>query len=113
MILVVACSFMTAYGDMKAKRYQLVTDGNGKNLCSTDQPYTTIMMEASSLDGQCGVQCTVSSLCQFYQFKANWLQCELFHDPPTNFSTIQYCTAYIESPSQSTSVFTSIAILCL
>ena len=112
MVLVVVCNLMTAYGEMKSKRYQLVTDKNGINLCSFDQPYTTIIMEASTLNGQCGVQCTVSSFCQFYQFKANLFQCELFYDTPTNFSAIQQCTAYIiASSSQSTSVFTFLLAL--
>jgi hypothetical protein len=92
-IVVVICTSMNACDAMLSKTYQIFTGAGGGNVCAADQPSTTLMMDVT-MDGRCGVQCTVSFLCSFYQFKAALGTCELFNNVPTNYTVIEGCTAY-------------------
>jgi len=93
--VLVSC-LVTSLAAMMDKTYASQTDDDGRRVCSTNQPTTVIAMQVGTLDGQCGVQCTISTLCQFYQFKAALAQCELFDHVPPNASMtdIDQCVAY-------------------
>jgi hypothetical protein len=100
-LIMVFCS-KGAHGAMVSIIYRVLTNADGNNVCVSDKPTRTLIMDANTMDGQCGVECTSSSYCQYYQFKANVAQCEFFHKVPTNLSVIDHCTAYAAVPSEST-----------
>jgi len=67
-------------------------------VCAVDNPSTVVTMAASTMAGQCGVMCNVDSDCEFFQFKEDSAQCELFDYSPSNFSPIDRCTSYAAPP---------------
>ena len=98
MLIVTHCSMMSRA--MEAKTYEILTDSNGRQLCSIDRPTTVITLAASTMAGQCGVQCTTSSACQLYQFKDDLAKCELFDNEPDDFEIVDKCTAYVSTNSK-------------
>ena len=95
-IAILSCCFVAHIAATNYKTFQVQIDVNGTRVCSTSQPTTVIPMDVGTLDGQCGVQCTVSSYCQFHQFKAKLTQCEIFYDKPlkTSMTVVDQCVAY-------------------
>ena len=66
--------------------------------CALDTPTSVLTTKRGAM--WCGVQCTTTSICPFYQFKANSKQCELFGSLPGNFTDNKQCTAYVATPSK-------------
>jgi len=92
-LTVVFCS-MTSHATMVSRTFKVQVNATGSNVCAVDKPSTVVPMVASTMAGQCGVMCNVDSDCELFQFKEDLAQCELFDYSPSNFYSIDYCTAY-------------------
>lgn len=75
--------------------FSIQFDNNGQKVCSVDTPTTVIQMESNDLTRQCGVECSASLCCSYYQFKSDTAQCELYASAPANFAVIQGCTGHL------------------
>lgn len=101
LILMIVFCRETSVAAMTSKTYILQTNStSGSRLCSVNQSTTVLTLEVEITPVQCGTQCTASPCCQFYQYKENAAQCELFNDMPSQLTTINGCVSYAVLPSQ-------------
>jgi len=111
-LTVVFCS-MTSHATV-SRTFEVQVNATGSNVCAADKPTTVVPMAASTMAGQCGVKCSVDPDCEhfqfkedlaccelfLFQFKEDLAQCELFDYLPSNFSSIDHCTAYAAPPGR-------------
>ena len=101
-LMVVYPLLATSHAQMMSKTSTSQLNSTGGPVCATDDPSAVIPMESRTTGGsvvmKCGAQCTSSSSCQLYQFKANVAQCELFDFRPSKFAVIGECAAFAVSP---------------
>jgi len=133
---------MTSHATV-SRTFKMQVNATGSMVCAVDTPSTVLLMAASTRTGQCGIKCNVDQFCEFFHFKENLAQCEmfllqfnenvaqcellflfqfqedfaqcelfldqfnehlaqceLFEYSPSNFSTIDHCTAYATPPGE-------------
>jgi len=95
-LTLVFCS-MTSHATV-SRTFKVQVNATGSNVCAVDKPTIVVSMAASTMAGQCSMKCNVDPDCKLFQFKDNLTQCELFDYSPSNFSSIDHCTAYAAPP---------------
>jgi len=96
-LTVVFCS-MTSH-TMLSRTFTVQVNATGSSVCAVDKPTTVVRMAASAMTGRCGVTCNVDPSCELFQFKEDSAQCEMYNYSPSNFSSIDHCTAYAAPPT--------------
>ena len=78
---------------MMASKFELVTSPSGMPWCSVDQPSMVLEMASEDIATTCAMECLKYDCCLLYQFKKNFLLCELFDYTTTNFDVIPSCSS--------------------
>ena len=96
-VLIVCCRMMTSFA-MTSLTFSKIVSSSGARVCSDDStssPYHVIPLLPGG-EIRCGIKCSVSSLCWYYQLKSSSTpgKCELYNTLPVNFTAVQDCVGF-------------------
>ena len=98
LVVAVLCRCTMTSLAMTSNAFSKILSSTGAQVCSSDSntsPYHVFPLFAGG-EIRCGIECLVSSLCWYYQFKASSEpeQCELYNKMPVIFSAINDCVGF-------------------
>jgi hypothetical protein len=96
----ICCFTMTSLA-MTSNAFSKIISSSGAQVCASDSntsPYHVFPLFAGG-EMRCGIECLVSSLCWYYQFKTSTEpeQCELYNKLPVNVTKRDDCVGFVKS----------------
>lgn len=109
-VLLVVSVITGTLASMKSLLFQLQVDPQGLRLCSNNDPSIILSLPFGSTFVDCALACTITSTCQFYQFKTNVAHCEIFSYLPKDFDVNDQCIGFTAQTSELASVISTSSV---